>query len=1120
MNALPEPNPVKYTKPSIRGTVRRSRLIDFLRENAAGQVYIVTGQAAQGKSTLAADFLQDSGADAAWMHLGREDGVAADFYNLFIHALQNAADAGNDFSDLLQPAFVTLAHRHDPCRFGARMRNAFERLHKPLYLVLDNLDRIPPDAAAFQLLQELVDRTPPGVKLFILSRRAPRLRLRDLKVKRSVFCLGNEDLAFTRGEIRDFFRSYHRVLLEDDAVERLFMLTGGWAGGLVLISQTLLSLSEEKVVEYIMDGLPEKMRADTVQYFNEVVFSDQPERVRRFLTRTAIFDAVEPPIAGELTGFADHEEILENLVRRNAFVQEFHDERLGSVFRYNHMFRDFLLARFRTDLDPEERTALYLKAGELLGKRRRREDAVEFFLLAEDFRKAADAIKAIGIDLCIRGRFQELEDWLAKLPEDFIDEDPWLFLILTLTRRYRGGKRSLRDFQIALERFEGKKDVRGTIMTLAYLIEATVFQDDDLNARRVWLERARRLLEDLAGVPYFTYARTLLWLEMGLGYISGGVDVQKGLSASKNAELLATKMGDPELRANAGIVSVLGYATTGEFEEAEKVLARIRPLSGSAPCPEHTVFQNIIGSELCLKKGALEEAERLLDLARKEIETYGLLFLYPEYLYAEGQLHIRRGQCQKAMASFRQLRDASVISGNIYHRGLSQRLEASALFFQSRYSEARKAIQEAICSFEAMEGDTVHLMRARLMLGLICTNLGQFEEAARAFESSAEFFEANGHLMSVVETRMCQGLMRHAAGQPEDCRKQLRKGFGIAERKGYRYFAVLRPFDFSLACELASELDEPRIAAYAKLLFATVAAGSTNSTAGYGLFAEKSEREPATSAEAANAPFGQTPPDQPKHLHIRTFGGFHVCLEDETPISAKRWGGRRSKLLLKAIVSHGGQEVPSDILMDELWPESPEKTARGNLKVTLHRLRKVLEPDLDADRGSSYVHLKDNRISLDRRLCLTDVEEFTRCCKESARRENASDSAKVLKLGERAVELYRGDFLPEDPYEPWVEIKRLALKEVYINLLFRMVEILRARGDMDDAARFCAKITEAEPCLERAARSLMEIYAASGRSAEALLVFETFKKRLRQDIGVEPDQSTTRLYRRILSNRR
>ncbi len=1110
-----EPYFLKFRVPDSKRMIRRGRLIRKLEENAGSRTVIVSGQAAQGKTTLIADYLSMSKAPAAWMHLDGEDGDPANFYILLIRALKHAAREDVDLTDLCQPPGAILGRHHEPARYKAGIRAAFDRFEGPVNLVLDSIEAIPSDAAAMDLVQYLLHQTPPGARLFIVSRKTPDLRLHDLKIKREAFVVDNADLAFDRNEIRELFNFHHGVELEDEHLDRLIRITCGWIGGLVIISQALLRLESDKLKDYILEGLPAEIRGETLRYFEEVIFTDEPADVRNLLIKTAIFEEVDPEIAAELTGIEDPDAVFGRLVRRNLFLRRYCDSEKGVLYRYNHMFRDFLRSLFRTGFGRKEQKALYAKAGELYVSRRRREDAVGFFVLAEDFEAAAEAVRRVGVDMCIRGRFRELEGWLESIPRAMIDNDPWLFLLLTLTRRFSGGKRSLEDFRIVLERFKEKGDARGKILTLAYLIESAIFQEYDLNVRRRWLEEARELLKTLGSVPYYTYARTLLWLQIGFGYISGGLDVQKGLSASRNAYLLASKMGVSTLQANVGIVSVLGFATSGEFSEAEKIMDRVRPLMGRDPCPEYVALQHLIDGQLRLKKGELECAARSLESVREQIETYGLLFLYPEFLYVQGQLQIRRGECQQAMATFGHLLDVSVMSGNVYHRGLAQRLKATALFFQNRPEPARKAAEDALSSFREMAGDTVHLMRTRLMLGLICVDTGKFEEGAKEFESAMAFFENNGHGISVAETLICKGLLARDAGRRRDCRASIEAGFGMAAKAGYSHFAVLRPSDLLRACSLAIAMGDAECVEYAKnILSGERFRGNAQAIGGP---SDPGRRGSSVASAAKSKIEWSNSAGKPEILEIFTLGGFRAQFGEQGRIGAGQWGGRRSKLLLKAIVVHGGRGIPSDILSDDLWPDSSGKSARRNLKVTLHRLRKALEPNLDFNRGSAYVHLKDNLVSLDRNLCRADVDEFQRCCKDSRRREIASDANKVLELCERAAEIYKGDFLPEEPYEPWIETRRLALREEYVNALFRTVEIRMERGDLEEAVLRCAQIVEAEPILERANRTLMRIYHLQGRKAEALKTFENFRKRLAEDIGIAPDASTVELYRGILA---
>ncbi len=217
-----------------------------------------------------------------------------------------------------------------------------------------------------------------------------------------------------------------------------------------------------------------------------------------------------------------------------------------------------------------------------------------------------------------------------------------------------------------------------------------------------------------------------------------------------------------------------------------------------------------------------------------------------------------------------------------------------------------------------------------------------------------------------------------------------------------------------------------------------------------------------------------------------------------------------------AIVARGAREVPVDVLIEDLWPESQPRRAMQNFKVTLHRLRKVLEPDLTPRQRSAFVHLKDQRVSLDAVLCRIDVELFLETTKSLRRLGDHGNPDEVLLLCAGADALYRGDFLPEELYSHWAELKRMALKEQYRMALMRMGDVYSGRGDLQQPAEAYQKVLRADPFHEAAQRGLMRSLARMGSRSAALRVYRDFSATLSEEIGESPDPRTTRLYEAIL----
>jgi SARP family transcriptional regulator, regulator of embCAB operon len=71
-------------------------------------------------------------------------------------------------------------------------------------------------------------------------------------------------------------------------------------------------------------------------------------------------------------------------------------------------------------------------------------------------------------------------------------------------------------------------------------------------------------------------------------------------------------------------------------------------------------------------------------------------------------------------------------------------------------------------------------------------------------------------------------------------------------------------------------------------------------------------------------------------------------------------------------------------------------------------------------------------------------------------------------------------------------------------------------GEADAAERSGRRLVELAPYRESGHRLLMDALAARGNVAEALLVYEALRERLRDDLGVVPGPETRAAYERLV----
>lgn len=110
----------------------------------------------------------------------------------------------------------------------------------------------------------------------------------------------------------------------------------------------------------------------------------------------------------------------------------------------------------------------------------------------------------------------------------------------------------------------------------------------------------------------------------------------------------------------------------------------------------------------------------------------------------------------------------------------------------------------------------------------------------------------------------------------------------------------------------------------------------------------------------------------PPHVRIHTLGEFIVEIKGRR-LYDRDWKGQRTRSLLLALVGEGGYKVPVERLSDLLWPDSDGDQALQNLKVALHRLRRLGCAQDEA--AVNWVHVKHGRVSLSRSLCWVDAQQ-------------------------------------------------------------------------------------------------------------------------------------------------
>jgi DNA-binding SARP family transcriptional activator len=384
-------------------------------------------------------------------------------------------------------------------------------------------------------------------------------------------------------------------------------------------------------------------------------------------------------------------------------------------------------------------------------------------------------------------------------------------------------------------------------------------------------------------------------------------------------------------------------------------------------------------------------------------------------------------------------------------------------------------------------------------------------EAIEDLEENLSNLKQMQSLVLETECHLALGLLYHDQGEAEKAKIHLHQGLDLARRRRYGHFVILSPRDTARACLLSQEYLE-----------------TGNPAAEYGMellarkYGQLAGEELAAMSDHPHPRVSQTVRTLQRCLHragklvltIGTLGGLRLAIGKQT-MSDLVWDRRQPKRLLAAILSLGPERVHKEVLIEALWPDEKPGQGENNFKITLQRLRKTLEADLSPRFGSSYIHLHNNLVFLDEELCRVDFNRFAALAGEGREKEKRGKVSEALDCFAQAAALYQGDFIPEERYAPWAERRREELKGLFLDILLRSARLNEQKGSFKKAAGCLREAIQADPLLEEAYRSLMSLYAGKKMFNEALRVFESCKKSLKDGLDTPPDPVTVALYQGI-----
>ena len=391
--------------------VARPRLLALLDRGADSPLTIVAAPTGYGKTTLVALWLDSVTVPWAWYSIDAHDNSLAVFAAYLYAALDSAyPGCGKSLYAVLQsPISPQVQQLVD--LFIADLA----ALPGKLILVLDDYQEVT-QSEIHDFLSQVVQKTPVGVNIVVLTRSSPPLRLPRLRAHQRLVEVRAAQLRFTHEEARSLINNALQSPASPEIVDMFAERTEGWAVGLQLAA---ISMRDSSDAEAFARKFARSNNLLIVDYLVGEVLDRLPAPERTKLLTISILqrfcapllDAMISEDASRLAGNT----FLDRLREMNLFLTALDDD--GIWYRFHHLFADILRHRLQLVVDAETLAHLHTLASRWFEANSFFEEAILHAVEAGDTNHATQLVEAEMETLLDAENWRTLEYRLSLLPK-------------------------------------------------------------------------------------------------------------------------------------------------------------------------------------------------------------------------------------------------------------------------------------------------------------------------------------------------------------------------------------------------------------------------------------------------------------------------------------------------------------------------------------------------------------------------------------------------------------------------------------------------------------------------------------------------------------------------------
>ena len=1074
--------------------ITTERIARLYLEMQAAKTVSVNAPTGYGKTALIASFFNSlpDGNRILWYRVEPKDNNPGAFFSFLLEELI----CSNNISAVIETAKEKSQKLLNHKRLVEFACDELWKTYDPtnpkyIHLAFNECQNLEYSSIFADLLRQLANNGPPLLKIYFLSRNSQSIIDEKHKLENKHLQISMSDLQFSKQELSALLKAMNYDFIDEAQLDNIFILTEGWIGATLILIQALKPYEGQVVqLDHYLEKAPGLYRYLSMDLFSKIEKADLEK-----LCRLSLLSGYTEESAASIYDLHDLENEFLKYPELDMFVSLVGENPI--YYRFNNLIKQYLRKYAKALFSKHQLAELHFKAAVYYIERELFSQAIEHIKNCTALEKTIELVTGVGIRFMLVGNSGQLNKWLSMLPQELVSFNPVLLIFKALLLPQNEFKEAGRLLSKAYHYSIGQKNP----LLLYRSATSLVFIYYCKNNMRGIVSITNKTVGNLQALKNDSKS----WLNLlTLMNAIGKNKYVQGLEYAGNLDVSDLQEEDYWLYL---AYSAIIYLYLGKLESAEKQITKALTLDSVDQTEPAKATALYLFCYILAMQNRFDLLESKMMVLKQISEKNGYSYYLAGVKHLSAYVSYINFKYEEAQA----ILDEAVFACQEFGNQAQALLLKMIKRLWSSQEEKGKIIMEEI----AWEVEMLKKLKPGLMVeeiyqsiqGALARETGDLNFAEKCLRQSIKKAKTKKAGQVVCGSYFHLSKLYFDMGNRKQGCNYLKKAMMIGEEGSYYMLwdihlptivemlirAVIYKYNPGYAEEFLKRLLNDNIAAFIMNRCTELNDGSV----------------PAYTRKLL-ADLKENPGKKFYHIQAKLFGKPDIQVNGLS-IPESSWKTKKNRGIVEYLILCKGEAVSKERIIDLFWPDSDVNSALTSLRTALYQIRKNLASYGVDFAGNSSLFVETHEV-LEIKTSdevVTDLATFDnlyyRVLQESLKKN--ADINFIQETLETVVFLYRGELLETRDYGDILLFKREKCKTVFEDACLRLSSIYYEKGKLNLAETLLERAILADPYSENTCLALAKVYVKAGKRNKAQKLFNDFKKRLKVELNIEPENS-------------